>query len=132
MSYWIFSGLPKKIGVTPNKNARECFTFICKDYNVTMDHVRSVSRDSHIVAARQMIAYVLSRALKIKSEDIGLIINRKRITAFYSANKVESDLEFDYEIKKSAEKHIGFALRNEASEIDIEETQKIINKYTNN
>ena len=76
---------------------------VCDQYNIDKQDIFSKKRISEIVIPRQVIMYLCIKKAGIASTRIEKILKKDHSTIFHGANKVESDMEYDKELKLSVD-----------------------------
>ena len=101
MSYWIAPSLANK--TNKSISVTNVIYYICNVYEVTYEEVKSRTRLSKVVRARQMIAYVLHKIIGMTLSQIGELLSRDHSTIIYSWREVEKFLDFDIELREVLE-----------------------------
>ena len=76
---------------------------VCDQYNIDKQDIFSKKRTSEIVIPRQVIMYMCIKKAGIASTRIEKILKKDHSTIFHGANKVESDMEYDKDLKLSVD-----------------------------
>ena len=76
---------------------------VCDQYNINKEDIFSKKRNSEIVIPRQVIMYLCIKKAGIASTRIEKILKKDHSTIFHGANKVESDMDYDKELKLSVD-----------------------------
>ncbi|MBQ1526283.1 MAG: chromosomal replication initiator protein DnaA [Lachnospiraceae bacterium] len=76
---------------------------VCDQYNIDKQDIFSKKRNSEIVIPRQVIMYMCIKKAGIASTRIEKILKKDHSTIFHGANKIESDMEYDKDLKLSVD-----------------------------
>ena len=76
---------------------------VCDQFNINKEDIFSRRRNSEIVIPRQIIMYLCIKKAGIPSTRIEKVLNKDHSTIFHGANKIESDMEYDKDIKISVD-----------------------------
>ncbi len=76
---------------------------VCDQYNIDKEDIFSKKRNSEIVIPRQVIMYICIKKAGIASTRIEKILKKDHSTIFHGANKVESDMKYDKDLKLSVD-----------------------------
>ena len=109
MTPYIFAGLNKinrdnYIRLIREPGRDDVIPTIEEIMKVSLEQMRSDVRMSNIVAARQMLCYILRNNFKMKYIDITELINRDRSTIMYSIRTTDDRKNYDAPFKEKFDK----------------------------
>ena len=76
---------------------------VCDQYNINKEDIISKRRNREIVIPRQVIMYLCIKKAGIPSTRIEKILKKDHSTIFHGANSIESELEYDKDLKLSVD-----------------------------
>lgn len=78
---------------------------VCSFYNVRMSHLKGPERNFTIVLPRQIAMFILRTQLKLRLEEIALLLRRKdHTTVIHAVEKINRQLMKDINLKQEIEK----------------------------
>jgi chromosomal replication initiator protein len=93
MNTYILPGLRKL------NNTDEVISMVCKNYQVSIDEIRSKSRKKEVSWPRQVICFLLYRMGNLSYKEIGFRVMRDHATVIHSVKVVEDRIAIYAPIK---------------------------------
>ena len=76
---------------------------VCKHYNIKLKDLKGVSRAKNFSLPRQISMYLIRRYTHLGYREIGQIFGKDHSTAIHAAQKIESEIESNLELKRNVE-----------------------------
>ncbi len=76
------------------KSPETVINAVCGYFNTTLDKIIQRKQTDELVKQRQVLCYLLFHQTELDHNAISKIINRDRVTVFYSINKIKESMQY--------------------------------------